>query len=966
MAPPNWEDQEVECHHSAKYHTHMSRQSTCTNDNVYPPPWDNPPMSDRFFFTAAADCCEFYFPKAQCFVINVCDGDGVPEELEPVEAATPKPVAVPTMQPTSKPTKSAGDIPTLHENDNCHPLKKWHADTRLGKNEAGCTNNDVYPPSWDNPPLNESMFFDDPDECCEFFFPGNANCDWVNVCASIALTSTSTTTTTISTTAVNLPQYTYSEDNPCYNRKWHVDSGRLSSSLDLSVCINDLLYPATWNNGMMDGITLFTTPEACCDKVITMNDGEGGCTITEAEECIVETESPTNDGGGDEACSSKWHPDEDFKGCTNSPSGTYPTSWDGTELASKYMHDTYASCCDAFFNSRECVKTDLCNDECSASKWHPSRDFKTCSNSNDYPFEWETVPTNKARYIHDTYEECCSSASFAGKPCPKEDICNPTTCDDQFWHPDTMFKKCTNSVDFPSEWTTDTYLYGDYEACCSSNFPGRACPKEDVCNPTTCEDQLWHPTTDWKKCSNSVDHPPEWTTDNYLHSSVDECCEAIFPGKSCPQEDVCNPTPCEEQLWHPTTDFKTCSNDLDYPDAWNEGTGYDTYMHKSSEDCCNAMFFGRHCPKKDVCAPETPCSEQYWHPTTDWKKCSNSLEFPSVWSTDNYLHSSVDSCCEAIFPEMPCPLEDVCLGGEGSTVHVPKEESSCQDQKWHPSTDFQSCTNSKNHPPSWSTPPGTVATREPTQPPTSKPSNAPGSSKPTTSTSLTSESPTLSPTYDTNPTTSPIVCATAKWHPGEDDTCSNSPHYNSLWDMPALSRTYLHSTHAACCRVFYKKKNCGKIDVCAESTTAKPSHAPTSQGVADDTNICKMKKYHPMSVFTRKCINDDNFPPLWSSMTSTYFFSDAQDCCDSFYDDGWGACEVEDICSSPGRIPDNVKDCGKRWHPISEAHRICSNGDRYPPLWDSEPDRFLFSTAEECCEAFYSEGTGQCEIVNTC
>jgi hypothetical protein len=60
-----------------------------------------------------------------------------------------------------------------------------------------------------------------------------------------------------------------------------------------------------------------------------------------------------------------------------------------------------------------------------------------------------------------------------------------------------------------------------------------------------------------------------------------------------------------------------------------------------------------------------------------------------------YLHSSVDSCCEAIFPEMSCPLEDVCLGGEDSTVHVPKEESSCQDQKWHPSTDFKTCTNSK-------------------------------------------------------------------------------------------------------------------------------------------------------------------------------------------------------------------------------------------------------------------------------
>jgi hypothetical protein len=29
-------------------------------------------------------------------------------------------------------------------------------------------------------------------------------------------------------------------------------------------------------------------------------------------------------------------------------------------------------------------------------------------------------------------------------------------------------------------------------------------------------------------------------------------------------------------------------------------------------------------------------------------------------------------------------------------------------------------------------------------------------------------------------------------------------------------------------------------------------------------------------------------------------------------------------------------------------------------------DQFFFNTAEECCEAFYSEGSGQCDILNTC
>jgi hypothetical protein len=108
-------------------------------------------LPERFFMNTAAECCNFYFPGKTCNTINVC-GDRVPEGTPTTPAGT----AVPTNKPTNRPTKVPGEIPTSHKNDVCHPDKKWHADTTLGKNEAGCVNNDSFPPGWDKVRLFEA------------------------------------------------------------------------------------------------------------------------------------------------------------------------------------------------------------------------------------------------------------------------------------------------------------------------------------------------------------------------------------------------------------------------------------------------------------------------------------------------------------------------------------------------------------------------------------------------------------------------------------------------------------------------------------------------------------------------------------------------------------------------------------------------------------------------------------------
>ena len=74
-------------------------------------------------------------------------------------------------------------------------------------------------------------------------------------------------------------------------------------------------------------------------------------------------------------------------------------------------------------------------------------------------------------------------------------------------------------------------------------------------------------------------------------------------------------------LWprHPTSDFKKCSNNLDYPSDWNQPPAFDTFMSTSSDECCSSFFAGslaagKPCPIDDICnAPSAPtCEGNKW------------------------------------------------------------------------------------------------------------------------------------------------------------------------------------------------------------------------------------------------------------------------------------------------------------------------------------------------------------------
>jgi hypothetical protein len=910
------------------------------------------------------------------------------------------------------------------------------------------------------------MFFDSPKECCDFFFEGK-ECDWIDVCAFIDLngsgTLTSSTTSTTSSSVVaggtaggptdsesSQSSYTYTPDNPCHARKWHPDTKSLPS-----ICTNDKEYPALWDNGIMDGISMFDDPGACCDKLKRTN-GDEECLIVEDKVCmVVVSESPTvrptvlssdedeskdqNEvGGGDEGgedagsdCGAKWHPDTAFSLCTNSATD-YPTQWDEPPMNSVYMFDSAKPCCDTFLSGSECITKDLCSShanqdestDCSKRIWHPDGRFSKCTNNGDYPNDWDISPVAKEKYLHESYAECCS-ANFPSGNCPKEDVCSTDACEDKPWHPDGMFSKCTNNGDYPKDWdispvAREKYLHESYAKCCSANFPNGNCPKEDVCNTVACEDKPWHPDGSFSKCTNDGDYPSDWDLSpearkQFLHDSYDACCSANFSSGNCPKEDVCNAvtdevevesTDCSKRIWHPDGMFSKCTNNGDYPKDWDiSPVAREKYLHESYAKCCSSNFPNGNCPKEDVCNT-VACEDKPWHPDGSFSKCTNDGDYPSDWDLSpearkQFLHDSYDACCSANFSSGNCPKEDVCIA-----VTDEVESTDCSKRIWHPDHRFQKCTNKGDYPKDWdispvarekylhdsyddccgaifsnrdcpkedvcmespedSTPHESSNTRAPTLKPVVL------DSIPKEPTSSTTDEPTFYPTTE-SPTSSPNVCVTAKWHPGEEGSCSNSPNYNTLWDMPALSKTYLHDTHASCCREFYGIRKCGMQDVCDGRATASPTRRPTprpsnfpTQKPLDDTAICELKKFHPMSVFDRKCTNDNMFPPLWNSMSSTYFFSTGQECCDAFYSDGSGSCEVEDTCSDPDRNIANTRNCNKRWHPTSEIHRICSNGDKYPLVWDSLEDQFFFNTAEECCEAFYSEGSGQCDILNTC
>jgi hypothetical protein len=255
-------------------------------------------------------------------------------------------------------------------------------------------------------------------------------------------------------------------------------------------------------------------------------------------------------------------------------------------LAEIYLHDTSSGCCDHFFgrDAAQCTPKDICVTDattvsseitdpsatttkssettgdveltCKSSYWHPHLNGDGCSNSLDYPPEWDEVPG----MLLSTSQACCDfflkeRACNIYQVCeeveivPDETIKTDFTCVSNVWHPDMVnMDGCSNSLDFPQMLSVpgSKYVFENSLDCCAAFFNDvTACNIYQICEDgppsMSCTSNAWHPDmTNRNGCSNSVDNiPPDWDSKFFFNNSQD-CCDFFFSGEDCAANKVCD------------------------------------------------------------------------------------------------------------------------------------------------------------------------------------------------------------------------------------------------------------------------------------------------------------------------------------------------------------------------------------------------------------------------------------------
>ncbi|KAL3788290.1 hypothetical protein HJC23_002864 [Cyclotella cryptica] len=364
---------------------------------------------------------------------------------------------------TTDPQTTETDSSTTAPGSNC-PEAKWHISTVVGAKNT-CTNDDVYPTTWDNMP---GYLFGSPKQCCEKFF--GEDCIVIDDCD---------TTQTSSTSITEAPGST------CPDAKWHIST--LAGGVN--TCTNDDVYPTAWDS--ISGY-LFASAKECCEKFF----GEG-CIVNDA--CST-TDAPddTTSGSGSDCPELKWHISTLAGGkntCTNDK--VFPSAWNTIQ---GYLFGSAKECCDRFF-PENCIVKDHC--ECHQN-WHMSTvpgEVQTCTNDIDYPSSWNSEPEI---FVFSSAQDCCTTL-FKDADCFKRDACK--ACIDT-WHvnPDSPASSCSNSIDVPAFWPDFMKGYETGEACCQNYFKGSPCDIVDKCTKTETA------TTEAPKLTTTTDVPGKTTT----------------------------------------------------------------------------------------------------------------------------------------------------------------------------------------------------------------------------------------------------------------------------------------------------------------------------------------------------------------------------------------------------------------------------------------------------------------------
>jgi hypothetical protein len=84
------------------------------------------------------------------------------------------------------------------------------------------------------------------------------------------------------------------------------------------------------------------------------------------------------------------------------------------------------------------------------------------------------------------------------------------------------------------------------------------------------------------------------------------------------------------------------------------------------------------------------------YPFETLTRASSSPQWPEGWTFGQYLHDTKEGCCNIFFNSLDCSVKDSCTDTYYTitpTEPTTKAEESCESRLFHPTTNFQSCTN---------------------------------------------------------------------------------------------------------------------------------------------------------------------------------------------------------------------------------------------------------------------------------
>ena len=299
-----------------------------------------------------------------------------------------------------------------------------------------------------------------------------------------------------------------------------------------------------------------------------------------------------------------------------------------------------------------------------------------------------------------------------------------------------------------------------------------------------------------------------------------------------------------------------------------------------------------------------------FHP---YLRCSNNSEYPLSWLDEEslYFFDSPIECCLSVFNYADCPIEDICE------------------------------RHSAEEPTAATTPMGVPSARNPTPAP-------------------------MLGLHDENESSGRCrgkngrKCFKTPGCQYIDDSCLeideiSQPNDSSPGEVATDNPTRPPSS--VCSgkngRQCSKEPGCqfhSTRRVCVEITSdsqPKPNSAP--EGVASTVppnTLCAGKKSKKSCAKIDECHWDD--------------------IADACLQHGIPTSELEERSDSMGASTSSQQDCnGRKWHPKSVSNPTCSNSGNYPPVWDDNPDQYLFSSFEHCCRAFYGEDCNKEDVCDT-